>query len=121
MRKMTALMTGLVLLLAMAAIAQASAKATAAKEHKAKAEVTRQASGTITSTDANTLVLSHKVNGKEQQTTFTLNDQTRKQGELRSGEKATVHYKVEGDQNIATMVKAKGGTMTAATSRTHKK
>ncbi len=120
MKKLTALMTGLMLLLAMAAFAQGT-KPTGTKVHKAKAEVTRQASGTITSADANTLVLTHKVNGKEAQTTFVLNDQTRKQGELRSGEKATVHYREEGGQNVATMVKAKAGTMSASTTKTHKK
>jgi uncharacterized protein YxeA len=126
MKKVTAFVAGLMLLVAMAAFAgtgQTSSKSTP-KQHKAKTtETTRQASGTISSSDANQLVLSHKVNGKEEQTTFVMNDQTQKKGELRSGEKATVHYRVEGGQNIATMVSAKASktASTSGMSKSHKK
>jgi uncharacterized protein YxeA len=120
MKKILTLMTGLLFLVAIAAFAQntssGSTKTTATHEHKAKNSVTHQATGTISSVDAGTLVLTHKVHGKEEQTTFSMNDQTRKQGELKSGDKATVHYKVEAGQNVATMVKGSGKTTASNTS-----
>jgi hypothetical protein len=77
-----------------------------AQGSKAKTGATaQQASGTITSVDATSLVLKHKVGGKEQDTTFIVNADTKKEGELKAGEKATVHYKAENGQNVATSVK----------------
>ncbi len=117
MKRGTALIATFMLLFAMAAFAKQSGSS--AKTNKAKSEVTRQATGTISSADNGKLVLTHKVKGKDEQTSFVMNDQTRKQGDLRSGEKATVHYKVENGENIATVVKAKS-TSTASTSHAQK-
>jgi hypothetical protein len=95
MKKAVAVMTGLFLLITVAALAQApKAKATAAS-----------ANGTISSIDESTLVLSHKVKGKDETTTFVLNAATKKEGDLKPGAKVTVHYKTEGGQHIATLVK----------------
>jgi hypothetical protein len=101
MKRATSLVIGLVFLMSVAAFAQSSK----AKEPKAKAAVTRQASGTVSSVEADKLVLSHKVKGKEEETTFILNDQTKKEGDLKAGERVTVHYKAENGSNVATMVK----------------
>ena len=121
MKKVMTLMASLMLLVGIAAFAQGTSQKTkSTKETKTKGEVTRQASGTIRSTDTGTLVLTHKVSGKQEEISFVMNDQTKKEGELRSGEKATVHYKVEGGQNMATMVQAKGSTISAATAQ-HRK
>ena len=110
MKRLVTLATGLMLLLAIGAFAQGTAKAPA--KAKTKAAVTmHQASGTISSVEADKLVLSHKVKGKEEETTFMLNDQTKREGELKAGEKATVHYKVENGQDMATMVKASAPKM----------
>src|SRR5512135_1982504 len=93
MKKAVAVMAGLLLVMAVAAFAQTA---------KAK---TLEAKGTVVSVDDNSLVLEHKVQGKDTKTTFVLNAETKKEGKLAPKGKATVHYKVEGGQNIATMVK----------------
>jgi len=104
MKRIVTLLTGVVFLMAIAAFAQTHV--TKNQMAKEKAPVTHQASGTITSAEAGSLVLSHMVKGKEEQTTFVLNDQTKKEGNLQAGTKAMVHYRVEGGQNIATLVNA---------------
>jgi len=96
MKKVVAVMTGMLLLMAVAAFAQAP---------KTKV-TTASATGTITSVDEGKLVLSHKVKGKDETTTFILNADTKKEGDLKPGARVTVHYKVENNQNIATQVKA---------------
>jgi hypothetical protein len=96
MKKIVAVTAGLMLLMALAAFAQAP---------KGKAAA-HQANGTISSVEGNTLVLDHKAKGKDEKTTFVMNESTRKTGNLAVGAKATVHYMVENGQNVATMVQA---------------
>jgi hypothetical protein len=68
---------------------------------------TKQVTGTIRSFDGSaTLVVSSEVNGKHESTTVVLNASTKKSGDLTKGADVTVQYRVEGDQNIATSVKA---------------
>jgi len=98
MKRVVAIIGTMLLLMTVAAFAQVS---------KAKV-ATGSAVGTITSIDENKLVLSHKVKGKDESTTFVLNADTKKVGDLVPGAKVTVHYKVENNQNIATMVRASG-------------
>lgn len=98
MKKAIALLTAVFLLAAVAASAQAP---------KAKT-TTASATGTITSIDEGKLVLSHKVKGKDETTTFILNADTKKEGDLKTGARVTVHYKVENNQNIATQVRVTG-------------
>jgi len=104
MKRVASLVTGLVLIMAIAAFAQGTTQKT--KAPKAKAPVTHSATGTISSVEGDRLVLSHKVKGKEEQTTFMMSDQTKKEGELKAGEKATVHYTVSDNMNMATLVRA---------------
>ena len=73
---------------------------------KTKAAPTKSASGTITSADASKLVLSHKQGTKTEDLTFMLGSATTKKGDLAAGAKATVHYRVENGQNMATSVQA---------------
>ncbi len=103
MRKTVVLAISLVLIMSLAAFAQGTAakKPTAAKT---KAAPTHQLTGTISSVEASSLALSHKVKGKEETTNFMMNDQTKKSGELKAGERATVHYMVENGQDVATSV-----------------
>lgn len=100
MRKMMVMLMVVFLFTASFALASQQAKAS-------KAPASHQAAGVIKSLDDASLVLTHKVSGKDQDTTFVLNDQTKKTGTLKAGEKAVVHYKVENGQNIATVVAAK--------------
>ena len=110
MKRIASLATAVILLTALAAFAQGTKE----KLPKSKGIVMHQASGTISSVDADKLVLSHKVKGKMEETTFLLNDQTKKEGGLKAGEKATVHYMIHDNQDIATMVKVAVAKVTAA-------
>jgi hypothetical protein len=92
-----------------------------ASEGKAKSHATAQktmkthvASGKIVSFDDDSLVLSRKVKGKAEETTFVLNSSTQREGNLENGAKAAVHYKTESGQNIATSVKVYPAKQTAA-------
>lgn len=76
------------------------------KTTHAKAEHVKVASGSVVSASDTELVLSHKMKGKEENVTYKLNPDTKKEGDLAAGNHATVHYKVEGTDNVATMVKA---------------
>ena len=107
MKRVVTLIMGLMLVMAMAGFAKVRQGNSQAAKTEQSASSTRvhQATGTISSVDANKLVLSHKVKGKEEETTFVLNDQTKKEGELKPGEHATVHYKIENKEDVATMVK----------------
>ena len=120
MKRFATLTTALMLLLTLGVFAQvnssSSAKASSSSSRsKSSGIMTRQSSGTISSIEANRLVLTHKVRGKEVQTTFMINDQTKKEGELKPGDKAMVHYRVENGKDIATMVK--GSTTVAKNSK----
>jgi hypothetical protein len=99
MRK-TIVITAILLLLT-------SAFAFAAQQANTAKPASSQASGTIKSIAADSLVVAHKVGAKEQETTFVLNADTKKEGDMKVGAKVTVHYKVEAGQNIATIVTAK--------------
>jgi hypothetical protein len=80
------------------------AKAPKAKEAKAaKAAKPGKVSGTISSVTDSSLVVA-KAGGATE--TFVLNAQTKKEGNLQNGGKATVQYKLEGTDKVATSVKA---------------
>jgi hypothetical protein len=100
MKRVVALVTGLMLLMALAAFAQA----TKAKAPQAQKPVTKSATGVVKTVSASALVITHKVKGADQDTTFVLNAQTKTTGDPAVGAHATVHYTVEADQNIATSV-----------------
>ncbi len=61
--------------------------------------------GTITSIDASQLVVTKKVRGKAQQTTFKLNSQTQLAGHLASGTRVSVQYNEDKSQKIAVAVR----------------
>ena len=75
------------------------------KSTKPAKATTHEASGTVVSASATSLVISHKVKGKDEQMTFVLNPETKKEGKIDTGSHATVHYRVENSENIATTVK----------------
>src|SRR5262249_16023738 len=66
---------------------------------------THEASGTVVSSSATSLVLSHKVKGKDEQMTFVVNPETKKEGKLDTGSHVSVKYRTENNENIATSVK----------------
>jgi len=74
---------------------------------KAPAAKMQVATGDVVSVSDTSLTLSHKVKGKLEQTTYALTSDTKREGNVDSGAKATVHYKSENGQDVATLVKAK--------------
>jgi hypothetical protein len=62
-------------------------------------------SGTISSVTGSDLTLEHKWKGKDENTEFVLNSDTKKEGTLDKGEKAIVYYRMENKQRVATDVK----------------
>jgi len=97
MKKVIVVMTGLFLLMAVAGLA------------KAPSTKMMETRGKILSISDNTLVIQHKVKKTEVDTTFVLNSDTKKEGKLETNGMATVHYRIEGRQNVATLVKEEHG------------
>lgn len=108
MKRITTLAICLVLVMSLAAFAQTAAKktTTAPAAPKAAAVKILTATGTIVSADATSLVITHKVAGKDTQMTFVLSTTTKKTGDLVKDAKVTVHYTVDGTTNKATSVTA---------------
>lgn len=106
-KKLSLLMTALLLFgvnAVWAAQAKAPSKTPKAKEAKTEAKI-HQTTGTISSLTSTSLVLSHKrLKVKATETTFVLNPKTKKEGHLEKGAKATVFYRVENDEKVATKV-----------------
>jgi hypothetical protein len=75
------------------------------KSTKPAKATTHEASGTVVSVNATSLVISHKVKGKDEQMTFVLNPETKREGKLDVGSHATVKYRSENNEHVATMVK----------------
>jgi hypothetical protein len=104
MKRITALATCFVLLMALAAFAQTTKKSTAPKVVTAKVLLV---SGTINSADATSLVITRKgATGSPEQMTFVLDAKTTKTGDMIQGATAAVHYTTNGTTNTATSVKA---------------
>lgn len=84
---------------------------------KAPATKVATAHGTIVSYSATSLVLSHTVKGKKVETSFVLNPETKQEGTLTNGAEATVHYRMENKEKVATMVKVHAPAAPKATKR----
>jgi hypothetical protein len=80
----------------------------AATESKTKAThgALHRAMGTVTSIDADKLALNQKVNGKTEDVTIMLNSDTKKTGDLKTGERVSVQWRDENNQKMATSIKA---------------
>ena len=76
--------------------------------------------GTISSMDANQVVLNQKVKGKDQSMTYKLDPATQKSGNLAAGKPVTIQYRTENNQRIATAVRERAAADTA-TSKPSKK
>jgi hypothetical protein len=61
--------------------------------------------GTVDSVTDTDLVLDHQWKGKKEQTKFTLDSQTKKEGDIAKGSHATVYYEFKNHQREATEVK----------------
>src|SRR5262245_26121486 len=78
-----------------------------------KTPTKRVAVGTITSIDANQVVVNERVKGKDQPMTFRLDPSTQKTGNLKNGTLVTIQYHSENNQNIANSVRERTATTTA--------
>src|SRR5262245_40083847 len=61
--------------------------------------------GTITSIDANQLVITKKVRRKAKQESFTLDSQTQRKGNLPAGTRVSVQYREQSGEKIAAAVR----------------
>jgi len=116
MKRILSLLIGMTLLAGVMVFAQAKSQVANEKPAKEKAAISNVVIGTVSSALGSNLALSHKVKGKEETSTFIMNEKTQKNCDLAVGARVAVHYTVEGGQKIATMVNA-----AAANARTTKK
>ena len=89
--------------------AQKNTKATpnppAGPQAKTSQPATHFTQGTITSIEANQMVITRKVRGKAQQVTFAMNSETQRAGNLVAGTRVSVQYRERDKQNIAAAVR----------------
>ena len=69
--------------------------------------------GTITSINANEVVITKKVRGKAEQAKFAINSQTQRNGNLAAGTRVSVQYREQNGQNIAAAVRELSAPATA--------
>ena len=76
----------------------------ASPQAKTSQPATNFTQGTITSIQANQIVITRTVRGKAGQMTFTLTPQTQRSGNLVAGTRVSVQYREANNQNIAAAV-----------------
>ena len=100
---------GLSVALCAAALAGQHTKANSNPPADSQAKTSQPAThftqGTIASIDANRMVIARKVRGKEEQTSFTLDSQTERNGNLAAGTRVSVQYREENGQKFAAAVR----------------
>lgn len=79
--------------------------AVAMPQGKSEKIATHQIAGIVKSMDANALVLSHKVGGKEQDISLIVNPETKREGDVKVGSHVTAHYKMMSGQNVVTAIR----------------
>ena len=102
------LIGGLCVALCAAALGQhtrANSNPPANPQAKSTQPATHFTQGTITSINANEVVITKKVRGKAEQAQFTLNSQTQRNGNLATGTRVSVQYREQNGQNIAAAVR----------------
>jgi hypothetical protein len=77
----------------------------AAPPAKTAQPATHFTQGTITSIDANQMVLAKKVRGKTEHMSFAMNSETQRFGNLAAGSRVSVQYREADNQNIAAAVR----------------
>jgi len=105
-----ALIGGLTVTLSAAVLAaqkdtKANRNPPAAPQAKTSQPATHFTQGTITSIEANQMVITKKVRGKAEQATFAIDSQTQRSGNLAGGTRVSVQYREGGSQKIAAAVR----------------
>jgi hypothetical protein len=96
-----------VTLCAMVAAGQKSTKENppASPQAKTSQPATHFTQGTITSIEANRMVITRKIRGKTEQTAFVMDSQTQRSGNLAAGARVSIQYREAGNQKIAAAVR----------------
>ena len=104
-----ALIGGLCVALSAAALGGQHAKVNSNPPANPQAKLTQPAThftqGTITSINANEVVITKKVRGKAEQARFSINSQTQRNGTLATGTRVSVQYREQNGQNVAAAVR----------------
>jgi hypothetical protein len=87
-------------------LALAAGGAALATQTSSTTPKTHEEIGTISSMTNSDLVLSHLVKGKQEDTTFKMDSNTKKEGTIDKGARVAVYFKDENHQRIATDIKA---------------
>jgi hypothetical protein len=99
----------LILALSAGIAAQTGSKAKtnppATPQAKTSQPATHFTQGTITSINANQMVITKQVRGKAEQTTFAFNSQTQRSGNLAAGTRVSVQYREDNGQKIVAAVR----------------
>ena len=85
--------------------AKANTNPPASPQAKTSQPATHFTQGTITSIEANQMVITKKVRGKAEQVTFAINPQTQQSGNLVAGTRVSVQYREVDHQNVAAAVR----------------
>ena len=67
---------------------------------------THEEIGTVSSMTNSDLVLSHLVRGQQEDTTFKMDCNTKKEGTIAKGARVAVYFKAENHERVATEIKA---------------
>jgi len=97
--------------------AQSSASKTAPPAKKTAAASQMVSTGTIASIDATHVTINHKVNGKDESTTYVVNPQTKRDTALAAGARVSVRYHKENNELVATSVHAQATTAKAGVAK----
>ena len=97
---------------------KATSNPPASPQAKTSQPATHFTQGTITSIQANQLVISRMVRGKAAQMMFALNAQTERTGTLIAGARVSVQYREANNQNIAAAVRELPADSDVKTSKT---
>ncbi len=84
---------------------KASPNPPAGPQAKNSQPATHFTQGTITSIEANQMVITKKVRGKAEQVTFAINPQTQRSGNLVAGTRVSIQYREADHQNVAAAVR----------------
>ena len=85
--------------------ATAKSNPPATPQAKTNRPATHFTQGTITSIEANRMVIARKVRGKAEQVTFAMTSQTQRTGNLVAGSRVSVQYREGDKQNVAAAVR----------------
>lgn len=67
----------------------------------------REMVGTVASSDATRLMISRRMKGKNEETSFVLTPETRREGNVETGAQVMVKYRMENNERVATLVKVR--------------